>query len=133
MSGRSDAPANPVSGRDPGTAARAEETTLADLAAEHLALRRVAELVARGVAGGELFAAVALEASQLIKEDTTLLRVEDEGVYSSIAVCGGPAPVGSRFAIAEDDKGLLAEIARTCQPTRRDDDSVGTLALGSGS
>jgi GAF domain-containing protein len=121
MSGGSQAPAGPASGEDAGSAARAESAALADLAAEHLALRRVAELVVRGVAEGELFAAVAVEASRLIKEDITLLRVEAEGVYSSIAVCGGPVPVGARFAIASDDEGLLAEIARTRRPARRDD------------
>jgi signal transduction histidine kinase len=121
MSGGSDAPADPASGPDTMPAARAGGVPLADLAAEHLALRRVADLVARGVPQGELFAAVAVEASRLIKEDTTLLRVEGEGVYSSIAVCGGPAPVGTRFAIADDDEGLLAEMARTRRPARRND------------
>ena len=121
MSGRSDAPADPASGGDAGSDARAEDAALADLAAEHLALRRVAELVASGVAEGELFAAIAIEASRLIKEDTTLLRVEGEGAYSSVAVCGGSVPVGARFAIASDDEGLLAEIARTRRPARRDD------------
>ena len=92
-----------------------------DLATGQLALRRVAELVARGVPQHELFAAVAIEASRLIKEDTTLLRVEDDGVYSVIAACGGPAPVGTRLVVATDDEGVVAEIARTRRPARLDD------------
>ncbi len=93
----------------------------------------------RGVGEGELFAAVAVEASRLIGEDTTLLRAESEGVYSSVAVCGGSVPVGTQFAIADNDEGLLAEIARTRRPARRDDyvgrggpaDARDSLGLGS--
>lgn len=122
MSSRGDAPRTESTvGPNGGSAARDSDETLGKLAAEHLGLRRIAELVGAGVPQGELFAAVAVEASRLIQEDTTLLRVEGEGVYSCIAVCGGPAPVGSRFAIADDDKGLLAEIARSRKPARRDD------------
>jgi signal transduction histidine kinase len=121
MSSRRHAPTDPAPNPDLVSLARSGNETLGKLAAEHLGLRRIAELVAKGVPQGELFAAVAIEASRLIKEDTTLLRVEGERVYSSIAVCGGPTPVGTRFAIAEEDEGLLAEIARTRRPARRDD------------
>jgi len=92
-----------------------------ELAAEQLALRRVTELVAKGVPQYELFAAVAVEASRLIRKDTTLLRVEGDGVYSVIAVCGGPAPVGTRLVVAADDEGVVAEIARRRRPARLDD------------
>jgi signal transduction histidine kinase len=92
-----------------------------DMTAEHLALRRVAELVARGTPQAELFAAVAVEASQLIGEDISLLRIEGDGLYSVIAARGGPAPVGTHFAVADDDEGLLAEMSRTRAPARRDD------------
>jgi signal transduction histidine kinase len=121
MSGHRDGPADPAPGPGGASAARADGEHLGTLAAEHLGLRRIAELVARGAPEGELFEAVAIEASRLIEEDTTLLRVEGEGVYSFIAVCGGPAPVGTRFTIADDDEGLLAEITRTRLPARRDD------------
>ena len=70
---------------------------------------------------GELFAAVAVEASRLIEEDTTLLRVERDSAYTVIAVCGGPAALGTQFTISDDDEGILAEIARTRRPARRDD------------
>lgn len=92
-----------------------------ELATGQRALRRVAELIAKGVPQRDLFAAVAIEASRLVKEDTTLLRVEGDGVYSVIAVCGGPAPVGTRLVVAADDEGLVAEIARTRRPARLDD------------
>jgi signal transduction histidine kinase len=121
MSSHRDAPTDPAPGRGGASAARADGETLDELAAEHLGLRRIAELVARGAPEGELFEAVAIEASRLINEDTTLLRVEGEGAYSSIAVCGGPAPVGTRFTLAHDDEGLLTEIARTRRSARRDD------------
>jgi signal transduction histidine kinase len=102
-------------------AARSAEERLGELAAEHFALRRIAELVAKGAPEGDVFAAVAIEASGLIKQDTTLLRGDRDGAYAVIAVCGGPAPVGTRFTVADNDEGLLAEIGRTRRPGRRDD------------
>ena len=76
MSRRRDPPNRPAQHPDAGSAARSAEESLGKLTAEHLALRRVAELVAKGAPPGELFDAVAVEASRLIKEDTSLLRVE---------------------------------------------------------
>ena len=115
-------PSNRLAQRpDAASAASSDEESLRNITAEHLALRRVAELVAKGGPQGELFDAVAVEASRLIKEDTSLLRVEPDGAYAVIAVCGGPAPVGTQFTIADDDEGLLAEIERTRRPARRDD------------
>jgi signal transduction histidine kinase len=115
-------PSNRLAQRpDAASAASSDEESLRNLTAEHLALRRLAELVAKGGPQGELFDAVAVEASRLIKQDTSLLRVEPDGAYAVIAVCGGPAPVGTKFAIADDDDGFLADIARTRRPARRDD------------
>ncbi len=57
----------------------------------------------------------------MIREDISLLRVAGERAYTVIAVCGGPAPVGTEFAVGADDEGLLAEIARRRRPARRDD------------
>lgn len=75
--------------------ARAEVQQLAD---EQSALRRVAELVARGVASEELFAAVAAEASSLLNgEAMTLTRFESESELVVVAACGGPAPVGTQI------------------------------------
>jgi signal transduction histidine kinase/putative methionine-R-sulfoxide reductase with GAF domain len=90
-------------------------------AKEQVALRRVAELVARGTPQHELFSAVAAEASALIEEDTTLLRVEIDGTFSVVAASGGPAPIGTRLVVAPDDEGVVAQIARTSRPARLDD------------
>ena len=63
------------------------------LADEQAALRRVAELVARGVGQDELFASVATEASQLIDGlGATLTRLEGPGQWTVMATHGGPAP-----------------------------------------
>ncbi len=91
------------------------------LAAELRALLRVAELVAKGARQRDLFDAVAIEASQLIQEHTSLLRVDRDNTYTVIANCGGPAPVDTQFSVGDDDEGLLAEIAHTRRPARRDD------------
>ncbi len=97
-------------------------TDLAELADEQTALRRVAELVARGVAQEELFGTVAVEASKLVGDEaTTLVRIGDDRTYTVVAVCGGPAPVGTRIDVAPDDEGVVAEILRTRRPARLDD------------
>ena len=121
MSGRADTPTRLDENPTVMSPARSAEERLGELAAEHLALRRVAELVAKGAREGDVFAAVAVEASGLIRQSTTLLRVDRDGAYAVIAVCGGPAPVGTRFTISDNDEGLLAEIGRTRLPARRDD------------
>jgi signal transduction histidine kinase len=103
-----------------GTQARTELLGLVD---EQAALRRVAELVARGCGQQELFEAVAQEASRLVHgEATTLLRVEADGSGPIIiATSGGaPVPVGTTLRIAPDDEGLVAGIIRTRQPARVD-------------
>ena len=65
---------------------------LAALADEQAALRRVAELVARGAASREVFAAVATEASQLLGDQAmTLTRFEGERELVVVATAGGPA------------------------------------------
>jgi signal transduction histidine kinase len=84
-------------------------------------LRWIAELVAKGAPQQDLFAAVAAEASRLIKQETTLLRVENDGTYSVVAVCGSPATIGTRLTVAADDDGLIPEIIRTRRPARLDD------------
>ena len=76
-------------------------TSLAALADEQAALRRVAELVARGVAQDELFAAVATEASGLLNgQAMTLTRFESERELVVVAACRGPAPVGTLIPFA---------------------------------
>jgi signal transduction histidine kinase len=96
-------------------------TRLRDLAAEQAALRRVAELVARGAGEEQLFAAVAAEAAALVHEDTTLARLEGERAYRIVAAHGGPAPGGTRIEVPDDDQGLVATILRAGRPARLDD------------
>ncbi len=104
------------------------------LADEQAALRRVAELVARGVGQEELFASVATEASRLMDGlGATLARLESPGLWTVMATHGGPAAVGTRLAIGDADRGLLTKVSRTGRPGRVDDDSlVGAPASGLG-
>jgi signal transduction histidine kinase len=97
-------------------------TDLQQLADEQAALRRVAELVARGVDQDELFATVAVEASRLVEDEAaTLMRSDDDGGWTIVASSGGPAPVGTRTFVTPDDEGVVAEILRTRRPARLDD------------
>lgn len=108
-----------------GAQARAE---LHGIATEQAALRRVAELVARGVAQQELLESVAAEASRLIEDEaTTLLRFDDDGCATVLATRGGPAPAGARFPVSPDDDSTPARVLRTGGPARLDvypDDSA---------
>ena len=91
------------------------------LADEQAALLRVAQLVARGTAEAELFNAVAIEASGLLGgEGANLVRFDGPRTFTIIATCGGPAPVGLRVEIPEDDNGTAREVIRTHRPARRD-------------
>jgi signal transduction histidine kinase len=93
----------------------------AGIVEEQAALRRVAELVARGVAQEELFGSVASQASKLIADEaTTLLRFDDDERVTVVATCGGPAALGTRFAISIDDDSTPAEVLRTGHSARRD-------------
>jgi GAF domain-containing protein len=95
---------------------------LVALADEQAAVRRVAELVARGVGQQELFDQVAGEASKLIGgHGTTLIRRDGDTTFIAVAVCGGPVSVGTRIHIGPDDEGLVREIVRTRRPARLDD------------
>ena len=92
------------------------------LADEQAALRRVAELVARRVPQDELFASVALEASELMDGlDATLLRCDEDASWTILASQGGPAAVGTRVMLGADDDGLLTRLARAGRVTRIDD------------
>ena len=76
-------------------AARAE---LERFGAEQAARRRVAELVARGAALGEVFEAVATEASNILDETSAnLFRYDPDGLATIVAVCRSPSPLGARI------------------------------------
>ncbi|HEX8103964.1 MAG TPA: GAF domain-containing protein, partial [Solirubrobacteraceae bacterium] len=90
------------------------------LLAEQTALRRIAELVAHGVAPDELFAAVTVEASKLLDDHpTTMTKIEPGNEIVVVAVHGSPATVGARIAFTE---GMLpALVRRSGRPVRIDD------------
>ena len=98
-----------------GAQARGE---LLALAQEQAALRRVAELVARGVGQDEIFGALTAEATGLIDEPTTLIRFETDAYYTVVATSGGPLPLGAQFGLEEG--GLFAEVMRTRRTARID-------------
>jgi signal transduction histidine kinase len=73
---------------------------LARLAEEQAALRRMATLVARGIAAEELFAAVADEVGRLLLvEMANMCRYESDGTVTFVASRGEHFPVGSRWPI----------------------------------
>ena len=96
--------------------ARAEAGMVAE---EQAALRRVATLVARGVAQDELFAAVTQETGWLVSADTTsLLRFEADDTLTLVAAWSArPAdlPIGSRRPVDEE----LRSIRETGRSWRR--------------
>ena len=77
---------------------RAAGGELRRLADEQSALRRVAEIAARGAEPDAVFARVASEASALLGDEAiTLVRFEGESELVVVAVSGGPAPLGRRI------------------------------------
>jgi signal transduction histidine kinase/PAS domain-containing protein len=106
------------------------------LAEEQAALRRVATLVARGVALEDAFAAVAEEVGRLVSADTaSILRYEGDGTATLIARWPGneleEIPPGTRLTLDADDGGSLAELVlRSGRPARVDSyaEAAGTLA-----
>lgn len=98
--------------------ARASVRVLAD---EQAALLRVAALVARGAAETVIFDAVAAEAAALIDDEpTTLVRYEGRRTFTVLATHRGPAPIGLRFTVPDDDGGTLDTLLRTMRPARLD-------------
>jgi PAS domain S-box-containing protein len=105
--------------------------SLARLADEQAALRRVATLVARGVPPADVFAAVAEEVGRLLRvEDTTIFRYEDDWTATVVADRGDrdvPLPMGSRIPL--DGQSVTALVRRTGLPARMDDFSNATGPL----
>ena len=104
-------------GRADTVPSRAEAAVMAE---EQAALRRVAMLVARGVAQDELFAAVTQEMGWLLGADkTSLVRFEpDDTVMLVAAWSARPAelPIGSSRPVDE----VLRSMRETGRPWRRD-------------
>ena len=99
---------------------RDELRVLADLQAS---LRRVATLVAHGVAPSEVFSAVADELARCLGvRHTTLFRFEPDGAGLLIAghheLDGKKLAVGQRFSL--DGESVAAMVLRTSRPARMD-------------
>jgi GAF domain-containing protein len=102
------------------TEARAEAGRLAD---EQAALRRVATLIARGVAPSELFGAVTEEVGRLLDADLSgMVRYESEAIVTPVAAwmaAGEHPPLPDHWPTEEGDPAML--VAKTRRPVRIDD------------
>jgi PAS domain S-box-containing protein len=90
---------------------------------EQAALRRMATLVARGVAPAEVFDAVVAEMHLLLGAgSTSLLRYEPDGMLTIIAMRGQRGPeefsVGGRYTVEGDSVSIA--VLRSGRPERRD-------------
>jgi signal transduction histidine kinase len=94
--------------------ARAKVRQLAD---EQTALRRVAELVARGSQLNEVFTAIVTEASVLLgNAATSLTRFEPDGFTTTLAVCNSAVPPGLR--VPSDMDTAASRAFRSGRPAR---------------
>jgi signal transduction histidine kinase len=108
-------------------AARAEalmDTWPSDrIAEEQAALRRVATLVARAAAPGEVFAAVAEEAGRLLDAEFAFMHRYDSGpVATLVGVWSGTGavyPVGTQWSLG--GRNMATQVFQTHQPSRIDD------------
>ncbi len=91
-------------------------TELHQFAARQAALRRVAELVAGGAALGEVFDAVATEASNILGEAAADLFQYDGTWCTVVATCRSSVPVGFRSRADGDSAG--ARVMRARRPCR---------------
>jgi signal transduction histidine kinase len=90
------------------------------LAAEQAALGRVATLVAKGVTGDDLFAAVAREVAALFGVEMVSIDRYEDGESIVLASFGVPEfPVGSRWPL--DGPGTRGLVYETGRPARVDD------------
>jgi signal transduction histidine kinase len=98
----------------------ASREQLARLADEQAALRRVATLVAQGVAPQEVFAAVAQEVGLLLGADAThMARYEVDGTATGVAAwspAGEHKPVGTR--VTAEGESIVGIVSRTGRPAR---------------
>jgi signal transduction histidine kinase len=99
----------------------ASQELIARLADEQAALRRVATLVARGVAPDAVLAAVAEEVGRLLSvEATAIIRYEADGTGTIVAVWGEAVlPIGATTELGDLDVG--GQVLRTGRPARIDD------------
>jgi PAS domain S-box-containing protein len=93
------------------------------IAAEQLAVRRVATLVARGAPSDEVFDAVSAEVAELFEADSArLLRYEVDGTATVVAARNGPLvdlPVGTGLTL--EGESVAAAVRRSAQSARIQD------------
>ncbi|MEV4352401.1 GAF domain-containing protein, partial [Actinoplanes sp. NPDC049596] len=104
-----------LAGAIAGTQAREDLERLA------AALQRVAKLVARDAAPGEVFEAVVAEAATLVGVGfTTLLRFEEGGATEVVATHDPPPGVEAGMRAPAEGDGATQRVGRTGQPARTD-------------
>jgi signal transduction histidine kinase len=107
--------------------------SLARLAEEQAALRRVATLVARGAAPEEVFAAVTKEVERLLRLDSTSMsRYESDGTHTVVAISGrltDSFPLGQRWKL--EGRNVSTLVWETGRPARLNSytDATGTLGV----
>jgi signal transduction histidine kinase len=117
-------------------ALEASRDELGVLAKEQAALRRVATLVAHGVAPVKVFAAVSEEVGRLLPVDLADIgRYEPDGTVTVVAPWGKAVdhfPVGSRWSLG--GKNLSTIVFETGRPARMDNyaDASGPIGVASG-
>ena len=124
MSEFTDLVATAVANAQNRSALEASRDELTRLLEEQAALRRVATLVARGVAPAEIFSAVAGEICRLLSADNVgVCRFEPDGAAVVIVGDAGPVkvPVGTRMELPDYDP--PAVVWRTGRPSRVDEDA----------
>jgi signal transduction histidine kinase len=82
-------------------------TQVVQLADEQSALRRVAELVARGASLQEVFTGVATEASRLLSVGAALLRFDPDGYAEIVGAHNGRAHLGLRIPTTDTHIGKM--------------------------
>jgi PAS domain S-box-containing protein len=108
-------------GRDVTDRRRAEDD-LRRLANEQSALRRVATLVAQGVAPAEVFHAVSTEAGRLLgTENTALMRFDGDGTGVVMHNLPRPAPIRAGARISLEGDNVSGQVYRTGRTARMDD------------
>jgi PAS domain S-box-containing protein len=107
--------------------------SLARLADEQAALRRVATLVAHGVRPEELFAAVTEEVGQLLPVSSASMgRLDSDGMVTTVSAWSGGTvafPVGKRWV--PEGKNALTMVVESGRPARLDDfaDASGPIGV----
>ena len=115
--------------------AEISEAARAELAAEQVALRRVATLVAKDASPADVLAKVAEEAANVLGDvDCALVRDAGDGTATIVATWGAGMsagfPVGTRLPV--DGDGVLAFVLREARQRRIDDYSAAGGAVAEG-